>query len=218
MKTPYFTSQNISKFSKDLLNSFPVKNNFFCDTPALLVLDMQNYFLHEESHAFVPSSKAIIKQLIDLVRLFDKLNFPIIFTKHINTNENAQNMGTWWKEMITHDHPLSQINSAFNSETRLTIEKAQYDAFFQTDLENILKSDAVTDIIITGVMTHLCCETTARSAFMHGYRVWFPIDGTATYNLDFHLSTLRNLTHGFANILLIDDIQKYLEQRLSIER
>lgn len=55
-------------------------------------------------------------------------------------------------------------------------------------------------------MTHLCCETTARSAFIRGFDVFFTIDGTATYNEDFHFGTLYNLAHGFAVPLLIDEI------------
>jgi isochorismate hydrolase len=55
-------------------------------------------------------------------------------------------------------------------------------------------------------MTHLCCETTARSAFVQGYNVFFPIDGTATYNEEFHFATLTNLAHGFANIVLIENL------------
>ena len=68
------------------------------------------------------------------------------------------------------------------------------------------RGQQVTDVVITGVMTHLCCETTARSAFVRGYRVWFPVDGTATFNLDFHLGTLRALAHGFASIPLVRDV------------
>jgi len=61
-------------------------------------------------------------------------------------------------------------------------------------------------------MTHLCCETTARSAFMSGFDVFFTVDGTATYNKTFHLSTLINLAHGFAiPITTKEVIQKTME-------
>ncbi len=55
-------------------------------------------------------------------------------------------------------------------------------------------------------MTHLCCETTARSAFVRGFEVFFTIDGTATYNKEFHFATLHNLAHGFALPILVDEI------------
>jgi len=59
---------------------------------------------------------------------------------------------------------------------------------------------------VCGVMTHLCCETTARSAFIRGFKTYFTIDGTATYNEQFHMASLINLSHGFAIPVLIDDI------------
>ncbi|MCP4152595.1 MAG: isochorismatase family protein, partial [bacterium] len=64
----------------------------------------------------------------------------------------------------------------------------------------------ITRVIITGVMTHLCCETTARSAFVRNFEVYFTIDATATYNREFHKSTLLNLSHGFASPVLTSDI------------
>ena len=81
------------------------------------------------------------------------------------------------------------------------IIKNQYDAFYKTKLDQILKNIKIEQIVITGVITHLCCETTARSAFVHGYKVFFPIDGSATYNEDIHIASLINLGHGFANIV-----------------
>ncbi len=56
----------------------------------------------------------------------------------------------------------------------------------------------VEQLVIGGVMAHLCCETTARAAFVRGYEVFFLIDGTATYTEEFHTGTLRNLAHGFS--------------------
>ena len=65
--------------------------------------------------------------------------------------------------------------------------------------------------MIAGVLTHLCCETTARSAFVRGFKVFFTVDGTATYYEDFHRATLLNLSHGFAVPVLVDDIRKKME-------
>ena len=90
--------------------------------------------------------------------------------------------------------------------TGTLIQKSQYDAFYQTDLEKLLREKDVSQVIICGVMTHLCCETTARSAFMRGFEVFFPVDGTATYNLEFHRASLMNLAHGFAKIVLMKEL------------
>ena len=46
-------------------------------------------------------------------------------------------------------------------------------------------------------MTNLCCETTARSAFIRGFDVIMPVDATAAYNYEFHLATFLNLAYMF---------------------
>ncbi len=57
-------------------------------------------------------------------------------------------------------------------------------------------------LLITGVTTHLCCESTARSAFVRGFAVFIAIDGTATLNRELHVASLRALALGFARPVL----------------
>jgi isochorismate hydrolase len=177
---------------------------------ALLILDMQRYFLDESSHAHIPSGRAIIPKLRKLQDEFLKRNLIVIQTRHLNTPEDAGQMGKWWKEIIVVSNPLSQIVDELLSEKIPVIYKTQYDAFWNTNLEEILKGKGVQQVVIAGVMTHLCCETTARSAFIRGFEVLFTVDGTATYNKDFHLSTLLNLSHGFAIPVLVREVIDYL--------
>ena len=93
------------------------------------------------------------------------------------------------------------------------IRKTQYDAFYRSGLEKALREKGIKRIVIAGVMTHICCETTARSAFVRGYEVIFPVDSTATYNIDFHKATFLNLSHGVVTPLLVEDLAKFLEER-----
>lgn len=167
-------------------------------TPALLVLDMQNWFLKPESRAFVPSAPDLIPVLNELAELFESLELPVVFTKHLNTPENAGAMGRWWRELLTADNPLSAINCAFDTSWPAVIEKNQYDAFHGTELPAFLEQVEATSVVITGVMTHLCCETTARAAFARGYDVVFPVDCTATYNAELHRASTLTLSHGFS--------------------
>ncbi len=173
---------------------------------ALLMLDMQAYFLQPESHAYVPSAAAIIPGLQNLIAAFSQCSLPIFFTRHINAPENAAMMGTWWRDIITDEDPLSAITPQLDSHLGVILQKPQYDAFYQTDLEERLQRFKITQLVICGVMTHLCCETTARSAFVRGFEVIFPVDGTATYNSAFHLATLTNLAHGFAHLTRVSEI------------
>jgi len=121
-------------------------------------------------------------------------------------------MSSWWSELIVETDPLSELSGQLKMTNASVIKKCQYDAFFNTDLEEMLVSKSVTHVVICGVMTHLCCETTARSAFMRGFDVWFAVDGTATYNKDFQRATLRNLSHGFATPVLVDDVLTALHE------
>ena len=211
MKESYFTSETIE--SKALEMRQKVTNTrrrrssqFTPQRSALLLLDMQFYFIDENSHAFVPSSRGIIPGLQELARIYASKSLPIIFTRHLNTPQNGAMMAQWWAELITPENPNSQIVPDFDQTMGVVIVKTQYDAFYKTDLESILRGQGVAQVVICGLMTHLCCETTARSAFVRGFEVFFPIDGTATYNESFHMASLHNLAHGFATPVLLKEI------------
>jgi len=210
-KIKYFKENSISSEAEaifqNLDDQFDLhKDQLIPQKSALLILDMQEFFLNENSHAFLPSAQAIIKPINSLVELFINNNLPIITTKHINTKANAKQMDYWWRDFLTKDSEFSQLITEFKISQAELVIKSQYDAFYNTNLNKVLQKNNIDQVIITGVMTHLCCETTARSAFVNGYNVFFPIDGTATYNEEFHLATLTNLAHGFANITLTKNL------------
>ncbi len=210
-KERYFTPQSIEQQAGELLQLLPRSYRkkgaaYHPRLSALLVLDMQVHFLDPASHAYIPSAPAIVGGIFQLIETYSKLGHPIVFTQHINTLENAGMMGAWWRDLITPGTPFSQITPEIDLSKGTLIQKSQYDAFYQTALEDLLHGWEVTQLVLCGVMTHLCCETTARSAFMHGFEVFFPADGTATYNLEHHKASLLNLSHGFASIVLVRDI------------
>ncbi len=211
MKEAYFTSESIYQKAIDML--LEVREQvpqriipFVPDQSALLILDMQKYFLDDSSHAYVPSAQAIIPGIDELVKEYTTKSLPIIFTRHVNSVQNAKLMAKWWKDLIHEENPLSEIIEELHVSNGIVLKKSQYDAFYDTSLEDILKKNRVNQVVICGVMTHLCCETTARSAFMRGFEVFFTVDGTATYNENFHLATLLNLSHGFATPTLVNEL------------
>jgi isochorismate hydrolase len=210
MKSRYFTSKQTGAQAAAFLTSLGLKLDpeITLGHPALLVLDMQDYFFSEKSHAFIPSAPAILPGVTRLISAFLQAKRPVVFTRHLNTEEDAGMMSRWWRDLLKRGHPGADLVPEIAALAEDVIEKAQYDAFYQTPLLEHLQADGVTDLVITGVMTHLCCETTARSGFVNGFRVWFAVDGTATYNADFHLATLRNLAHGFATPVLINELIK----------
>ena len=215
MKTNYFTPENIVEMAQDMAHQLPGyqnkrKSTFTPEKSALLVLDMQSYFLEPSSHAFVPSAIAIVPGLNLLAQSYYAHNLPVIFTQHLNSMQDAGSMSRWWRDLITIDDPYSAIIPDLEFSSRSVLRKSQYDAFYQTDLEDTLNNMGVTQMVISGVMTHLCCETTARSAFVRGFEVYFLIDGTATYNEEHHLAALLNLSHGFATPVMVGEIQAAL--------
>jgi isochorismate hydrolase len=91
------------------------------------------------------------------------------------------------------------------------VRKTRYDAFTGTDLEGVLRRRGVRSVLITGVMTHLCCETTAREAFVRDFKVFFVVDGTATQTEDLHVASLKTLTDGFAIPVTTRGVLEWLE-------
>lgn len=211
MKETYFTDLSLDQQARDLYQQvsdiIPIKTlEFKPEQSALLVLDMQSYFLEPASHAYIPSAGAILDGILQLMDAYSHYQLPIFFSQHVNTPENAAMMSIWWKDLITESNPLHRIIPEIEINVGKLIQKSQYDAFYQTSLDAMLHTAGASQVVICGVMTHLCCETTARSAFMHGYEVFYPVDGTATYQLAHHRASLINLAHGFASVVFVQDI------------
>lgn len=182
------------------------------DRSALLVLDMQSYFLDPASHAYIPSAPAILPGIKALVEAYAERELPVFFTRHINTTDDAGMMSSWWHDLLTIEHERSEITPELDLSNGVILQKSQYDAFYGTQLFDLLRGKGVSQVLICGVMTHLCCETTARSAFVHGFEVFFTVDGTATYNEQHHLATLFNLSHGYAIPILVKEALSHLER------
>lgn len=213
----YFTEQDISVKSRQMYET-AVKQvglrplDLEREKMAFVVIDMQEYFCRPCSHAFIPASAAIIGSIRKLQQVCIKQRIPVIFTRHINTSENARMLSTWWSDVITHDNPDSALSHKFDTGDSFIVEKTQYDAFYRTELEEILNRKGVHYVVFAGVMTNLCCETTVRSAFVRGFHPYLPIDLTATISELFHLSTVINLSYGFATPVLSGHILARLER------
>ena len=220
-KAQYFTEETIQEKAQELLEYVAVYHrryagiNFRPEKAALLVLDMQEYFVKEDSHAFVPSAPSIIPGLNKLIAAFELVERPVIATRHINTKEDAGMMSKWWRDLIRPKTAHSQLSNKLNIQKLTQTEKTQYDAFLHTSLEEALRQRNVEQVVITGVMTHLCCETTARSAFMRGFEVFFAVDGTATYNEELHRASLLTLSHGFVVPVLVGGMLEEIESHAS---
>lgn len=218
-KEAYFTIENIAdeteKILQQIREAHPKARDFKIDEGkmAIIVTDLQRYFTSRESHAYVPAVEAILPNIMKLVNAFDVAGFPIIFTRHFDRPAPQSMMGRWWKYRL--DRKSSDFDlpeGVLENDRFMVIEKTEYDAFEGTELGNFLSGSNIISLVITGVMTNLCCETTARSAFVKGYQVCIPVDATATYNREFHLSTFRNLVFGFMPLSTTQDIIHAIEK------
>jgi len=204
LRENYLTTININQKSRkwfDKLKKYSKKdriNNF--RNIALLIIDMQNFFLDNTSHAYIPSAKAIIPNIKRIIATFRNHNLPVIFTRYSLDPKEEGMMTKWWDDRVIEGSESSKIIKELEPlNNDVIIRKKKYSAFQGTSLKAILKSKSIKNVVIAGVMTHLCCESTSRDAFMHNFNVYFVIDATASINEDLHLSSLKTLSHGFVN-------------------
>ncbi len=168
----------------------------------ILLIDLQEYF----RGIIVP----VIDNIKKVIHMARKENIPLFLTQHGHeSTEESSMLGRWWADLIIKGseeaHFLPELNISAKD---VVIPKTTYSAFHKTGLEEKLKEQGIQDLVIGGVMTNLCCETTARDAFVRDFRVFFLVDGTSTVNEDYHLATLRNLSYGFATLLTCDKLIK----------
>jgi len=218
MKKQYFTKENLKVKGKEMLEKVEKLRSYnnielFPDKSALLIIDMQEYFLNPSSHAYIPSAETILPGVKKLISVYSEKKLPIIFTLHSNTLENAGMMEKWWPDLLREGQKESKLARGLNSSNGIIIEKNQYDAFYNTNLEKILHENNISQVIVCGVLTNICCETTARSAFVRGFEVFFTIDGTAAYSEEHHTATILNLSYGFAIPILLDELFDILSKK-----
>jgi bifunctional isochorismate lyase/aryl carrier protein len=217
MKEAYLSKKNhketVARWMKKLR---PLRNRhegfaYVPEKSLLLVIDMQNYFIEDTAHAFIPVGTFILEKIRSLVNAYYEKNFPVIFTRYCVEKESEKDiMYRWWGEVLLCDDPVAEIRDELDTTRAIIVQKPGYSSFFRTELSEILKKHAVTQLVITGVMTHLCCETTAREAFQRGYEVYFVVDATGTYDEKIHTASLFNLAHGFALPVTVDEVLQAL--------
>jgi isochorismate hydrolase len=172
---------------------------------ALLVIDMQNQFVHPDGELYLTSSRHVIKRIVRLAKLFREQERPVIYTRHEH-DPNRSDLGmmdAWWSgaHIFKGTWNAEVIEKLAPQPGDTIISKNRYSAFLGTHLDQLLKDHGVSQLVITGVMTNLCCETTARDAFMRDYAVYFCLDGTTTISEEMGRGSIQNLAYGFAYIV-----------------
>ncbi|MGQ9707260.1 MAG: cysteine hydrolase family protein [bacterium] len=207
----YVTQDNLRDKTRDWLRAIARFNthrmDFNRDKAALLVIDMQRFFLNPSSPTFTSGGLAILPNIKRLIQAFRKVGRPVIYTCHVHHPDRLDTgiMGWWWKGMCVEGSPESEVhNDIAPQPNEKVVKKHRYSAFYNTDLETVLRCLKVEELVITGIMTNICCESTARDAYYRDYRVFFLADGTGSINEEMHRASLLNLAFGFAYVTTVN--------------
>lgn len=194
---------------------------------ALLDVDLQNLFV-QGSPIAAPDGLAVVERVNRLSAACRRLGMPVIHTLHV-TRPDGSNVGVLGEiippvkdGLIARGSPPALLHSRLQVEpTDILLEKPRYGAFHGTDLELILRSRGIDSVIITGIATNVCAETTAREACVRDFRVFFMSDGTATNDMggvpraELQRATCATLAFGFAQVLTVDEMIRKLEAAAS---
>jgi len=146
--------------------------------PALIVIDMQHWFFR------IPERKTGLTSLIEntneLIGLFHRHGLPIV---HVLTIHKADR-STWPQIMMDEGHAVL-IEGTRNAEelpeiktfdTDIVVQKTRHSSFIRTDLERMLKSQAIDTLVIAGAFTDGCVGLTAIDAHERDFRVFLAKD------------------------------------------
>jgi ureidoacrylate peracid hydrolase len=215
----YATPDNIQAKGEQWLNQISAFNTHTMQLnpgkSALVVVDMQRFFLDPASPSFTCGGLAILPNLKTLIQAYRQFNLPVIYTRHVHHPGmlDAGIMGWWWQGMCKEGSPESEVHPEIAPlPGEKEIMKHRYSAFYNTDLETVLRCMKIEDLVITGIMTNMCCESTARDAYYRDYHVFFLADGTGSVTEEMHLASLLNLAFGFAWVTSVDAILAGLKQ------
>ncbi len=191
---------------------------------ALLVIDVQREYFDPEGPAFVEHSADVLAPINRLIDAFRGHDLPIVFVRHEHRADgsDAGRMGDFAapdeEDSFVAGTPRVELVAGLHVRPDdVVVVKCRYSAFLGTDLEAVLHTAGVQAVVVTGLMTSFCCETTARDAHGRDYEVLFVADANEGPDLEAadgttvpHDAVLRNtmtaLRAGFAEIVSSDEV------------
>lgn len=159
---------------------------------ALLIHDMQNYFLR----AFPPAASPIEPAIANIARLREhcrSLDIPVFYTAQPG-NQEPNDRGLqrfFWGPGMTAAPEHQQIVAALTpGKEDLTLVKWRYSAFQRTNMERLMRARNRDQLIVTGVFAHIGCLLSAADAFMRDIEPFFVADATADFSREEHLQAV----------------------------
>ncbi len=178
----------------------------------LIIIDIQNDYFEGGTMALVNSDKACENAKLVLDR-FRSENLPVIFIQHIATRPSATFFLPDTKGVEIH----KTLNPLANEKI---IIKHFPNSFRETDLLDYLREKQIIDLVICGMMTHMCVDATTRAAKDHGFDITLISDACATKDLEIngHVVAAADVQNSFwAALSYFYSTVKTTGQYLSLE-
>jgi nicotinamidase-related amidase len=179
---------------------------------ALIVVDMQNIWVHPRGARYLPASEDIVPKIQELLRFGHSNQIPVFYL-HTTKRRDLADVGIFADiKPQTHDPDDQWSNfentpgAEFYELTKPTVEdivvkKFRYSGFYGTQLENLLHALGRDTIAIIGVATNVCCDSTARDGAMRDFKVLFLSDCNASFSQEEQDATLRNFDRHFGVVM-----------------
>ncbi len=186
---------------------------------ALVVVDMQDYFVEHGMPSHIPDGQAIVPSINRLAVAVRETNGLVVWiqTEALADPEDWANrkettsLESWTRrqELLGKDGGGFAIYPACDvrPEDEIAI-KIRYSAFipYPSQLDTLLSNHGIDTLLITGVATSTCCESTARDASMWGYRTIMVSDGNADSTDALHRHTLGKFLVSFGDVQTTDQL------------
>jgi ureidoacrylate peracid hydrolase len=180
---------------------------------ALIVVDLQNAFLAPGETLANPHARDIVPNVNAIARTVRACGGHVVFLRHTVSDDPRFKLNEWQARMVprtadgdfqlragTFGHQLYPALEVLTCD--LEVNKHRFSAFLpnSSDLDALLRERGLDTVIITGTITNVCCESTARDANMLGYKVVFASDATAAFTDAEHNATLLSMATVFAEV------------------
>lgn len=205
--TPYCNVLQASRLANTDTNNHSTWTKVYhitMTTTALIIVDMQN--------AFSSMVEKAVPNIQNLHRYFLQTSRPIIFTQHGHSKEELtppfknQVVRRWGAEgsIARGSHSwnfIPGIQDLVDAGGDVLQGKNTYDSFINTNLASLLEENNIERVVVCGVMTDACCDTTARSAANRGYETWLVSDACGSANKKQHDAGLTGFSFLFEGVM-----------------
>jgi nicotinamidase-related amidase len=186
---------------------------------ALVNVDMQNCFV-ENSPVAAPGGVELLERINRLASKCRQAGILVIHVRHV-LRPDGSNAGILMDIPPIREGMINQgsESAAFHrnliiDERDILLDKPRFGAFHGTDLELLLRSRGIDTIIVTGISTSVCCETTAREAAVRDFHVLFVDDATATFGIGdlspeaIQKATCATIGFIFGKVVTVDELMR----------